>query len=118
MVPLHVTATGRALLSRMAPADRATILRGATFERYTATTRMSVAAVEKEIKRSIERGWFQGNGEFTEDLGGVALPLKMPHRQFAILVAGPVSRVKGRSKELAGLIQKEIERSLREAAAT
>jgi IclR family transcriptional regulator, acetate operon repressor len=117
MVPLHVTATGRALLSQMAPADRTTILRRATFERYTATTLMSVAAVEKEIKRSIERGWFEGNGEFTEELGGVALPLKMPHRQFAVLVAGPVSRVKARSAELAGLIQKEIARNVREAAA-
>jgi IclR family acetate operon transcriptional repressor len=117
MVPLHVTATGRALLSQMAPADRTTILRRATFERYTATTLMSVAAVEKEIKRSIERGWFEGNGEFTEELGGVALPLKVSHRQFAILVAGPVSRVKARSEELAGLIQKEIARNVREAAA-
>lgn len=114
MVPLHVTATGRALLSQMAPADRATVLRRATFERYTGTTLMSVAAVEKEIKRSLERGWFEGNGEFTEDLGGVALPLKMPHRQFALLVAGPMSRVKARSQELAGLIQKEISRYAKE----
>lgn len=117
MVPLHVTAMGRALLSQMAPADRATILRRATFERYTATTLMSVAAVEKEIKRSIERGWFEGNGEFTEDLGGVALPLKMPHRHFAVLVAGPVSRVKTRSAELAGLIREEIARKLPDAGA-
>jgi DNA-binding IclR family transcriptional regulator len=117
MVPLHVTATGRALLSQMAPADRTTILRRATFERYTATTLMSVAAVEKEIKRSIERGWFEGNGEFTEELGGVALPLRMSHRQFAVLVAGPVSRVKARSEELASLIQKEIARNLGEAEA-
>jgi DNA-binding IclR family transcriptional regulator len=117
MVPLHVTATGRALLSQMAPVDRTTILRRATFERYTATTLMSVTAVEKEIKRSAERGWFEGKGEFTEELGGVALPLKMPHRQFAVLVAGPVSRVKMRSEELAGLIHKEISRNVREGAA-
>lgn len=112
MVPLHVTATGRALLSQMSPKDRAAILRRATFERYTPTTLMSVAAVEKEIKKSMERGWFEGNAEFTTDLGGVAVPLKMPHRQFAVLVAGPMFRVKARSEELAKIINREIARQI------
>ncbi|RYY93513.1 MAG: IclR family transcriptional regulator [Comamonadaceae bacterium] len=117
LVPLHVTATGRALLSQMAPADRASLLRRATFERYTPTTLMSVAAVEKEIKKSAERGWFEGNAEFTTDLGGVAVPLKMPHRQFAVLVAGPMFRVKSRSAELAQIISREIARHTSDAAA-
>jgi DNA-binding IclR family transcriptional regulator len=112
LIPLHVTATGRALLSLLRPADRAGILRRATFERYTPTTLMSVAAVEKEIQRSIERGWFEGAAEFTNDLGGVAMPLPVPHRQFAVLVAGPMFRVKARSKELAKIISTEIEKHL------
>lgn len=114
LVPLHVTATGRALLSQMSPAERATVLRRATFERYTPTTLMSVAAVEKEIQRSLERGWFEGNAEFTHDLGGVSLPLKMPHRQFAVLVAGPMFRLKGRSEELAKAIAEEVDRHVGE----
>lgn len=108
MIPLHVTATGRALLSQMPPTDRALVLRRATFERYTPTTLMSVAAVEKEIKRSVERGWFEGNAEFTTDLGGVALPLKMPHRQFAVLVAGPMFRLKDRTASIASTISDAI----------
>jgi DNA-binding IclR family transcriptional regulator len=99
----------------MTPADRASILRRATFERYTPTTLMSVAAVEKEIKKSIERGWFEGNAEFTTDLGGIAVPLKMPHRQFAVLVAGPMFRVKARSAELAKIMTREIARHLAES---
>ncbi len=114
LIPLHVTATGRALLSQMAPADRASVLRRATFERYTTTTLMSVAAVEKEIKKSVERGWFEGNAEYTTDLGGVAVPLKMPHRQFALLVAGPMFRVKPRAQELAAIIGAELARRLPE----
>ena len=112
LIPLHVTATGRALLSMLAPSDRAAVLRRATFERYTPTTLMSVAAVEKEIQRSIERGWFEGAAEFTHDLGGVAMPLPVPHRQFAVLVAGPMFRVKARSKELAKIIATEAEKHL------
>ena len=112
MIPLHVTATGRALLAQMTPADRAGILRRATFERYTPSTLMSVAAVEKEVRKSQERGWFEGNAEFTHDLGGVALPLTMPHRQFAVLLAGPMFRVKARSEELARVMAREIQRQL------
>jgi IclR family acetate operon transcriptional repressor len=112
LIPLHVTATGRALLSLLSPADRAAVLRRATFERYTTTTLMSVAAVEKEIERSIERGWFEGAAEFTTDLGGVALPLPVPHRQFAVLVAGPMFRVKTRSRELAKIVSTEVENHL------
>lgn len=109
LVPLHVTATGRALLSLLSPADRASVLRRATFERYTPTTLMSVAAVEKEIQRSLQRGWFEGAAEFTSDLGGVALPLHVPHRHFALLVAGPMFRIQTRSSELARLMAEEIE---------
>jgi DNA-binding IclR family transcriptional regulator len=117
LIPLHVTATGRALLSQMPPADRASVLRRATFERYTPTTLMSVAAVEKEIKRSLDRGWFEANAEFTTDLAGVALPLKMPHRQFAVLVAGPMFRVKARSEQLAKIMAKEIARHVDSSSA-
>ncbi|MDI1251574.1 helix-turn-helix domain-containing protein [Thermomonas sp.] len=112
LVPLHVTATGRVLLSQMTTAERSAVLRRANFERYTPSTLMSVAAVEKEIQRSLERGWFEGNAEFTPDLGGVALPLKMPHRQFALLLAGPMFRVGERAKELVEAMKGEIERHL------
>jgi DNA-binding IclR family transcriptional regulator len=116
LVPLHVTATGRALLSQLTPADRAGVLRRATFERYTPTTLMSVAAVEKEIQRSLQRGWFEGAAEFTLDLGGVALPLALPHRHFAVLVAGPMFRVKSRGEELARILGEEVRKHLGEAA--
>ena len=117
LIPLHVTATGRALLSLLSPVDRAGVLRRATFERYTPTTLMSVAAVEKEIQRSLQRGWFEGAAEDTLDLGGVAMPLPVPQRQFAVLVAGPMSRVKTRSKELAKIMSSEIENHLADLVA-
>lgn len=108
LIPLHVTATGRALLSQMAPGERAAVLRKATFARYTATTLMSATAVEKEIERSLERGWFEGQAEFTRDLGGVALPLAVPHRHLALLVAGPMFRVGGRVEALARLMRRKV----------
>jgi DNA-binding IclR family transcriptional regulator len=105
-IPLHVTATGRALLSQMPLDDRTAILRKAVFEPYTATTLMSPEAVEDAIARSSELGWFEGNAEFTPDLGGVALPLGLPHRQFAVLVAGPMFRVHGRAEALVEIVRR------------
>lgn len=109
MVPLHLTATGRALLSQMSPADRSACLRKATFQRYTDTTLMSVAAVDEEVSRSMALGWFEGRAEFTPELGGVALPLQLGQRQFAVLVAGPMFRVQQRSEELARTMRRVID---------
>jgi DNA-binding IclR family transcriptional regulator len=110
LVPLHATATGRALLSQLPAADRAAILRRAVFERYTPTTLLSVDAVEKEIALSLERGHFEGAGEYTHDLGGVALPLHVQGRHLALLVAGPVHRVHPRLQEILQLMHEEIRR--------
>ena len=100
-VPLHVTATGRALLSQMSVEERSSVLKRATFERHTDTTLMSAADVQAEIERSVARGWFQGNAEFTQDLAGVALPFELAERRFALLVAGPSFRVGTRLQALA-----------------
>lgn len=107
-VPLHVTATGRALLSQMSVEERASVLKRAEFERYTDTTIMSAAEVEAEIERSLARGWFQGNAEYTQDLAGVALPFELADRRFALLVAGPSFRVDSRLEALASAIRSRL----------
>ena len=110
VVPVHATATGRALLSQLSEADRAAILRRAVFEKYTSTTLLSVQAVENEIALSLQKGYFEGVGEFTRDLGGIAMPLDVPQRHFAVLVAGPVTRVDSRKDEFVRIIAEEIAR--------
>ena len=71
---------------------------------------MSAEAVEADVAASIGRGWFESVGGFTADLGGVALPLQLEGRRFAILVAGPVGRVAGRYPALAATVRASIER--------
>jgi len=79
---------------------------------FKMATLMSVAAVEKEIQRSIQRGFFEGNAEYTEDLGGIALPIGLPHRHFAVLVAGPMFRIKSRSQEFAEIMRAQVDHHL------
>jgi DNA-binding IclR family transcriptional regulator len=107
-VPLHATATGRALLAQMPAADRAALLRKADFARYTATTLMSVQAVEEDIARSLHRSWFEGAAEYSQDLGGIALPLPCQGRQLALLLAGPVSRMQDKQAQMAAILREEI----------
>lgn len=112
LVPIHATATGRALLAQLSEAERSAMLRRAVFERHTPSTLMSVEAVEQEIASSRQRGHFLGNGEFTLDLGGVALPLPVPGRHLAVLVAGPLNRMQPRLDEVRDCMRREIEQLL------
>lgn len=115
-VPLHLTATGRALLSQMSPEERATVLKKATFEALTTTTLMDAEQVEAEIARSRERGWFAGRAEYTQDLGGVALAFSMAERNFALLVAGPSFRIGERLDALAQSMRQRLDAYLAQQA--
>ncbi|WP_353235383.1 IclR family transcriptional regulator [Diaphorobacter ruginosibacter] len=111
-VPLHLTATGRALLSQMGADERAFILKKAVFDRFTPTTLMSAQEVQAEIESSRQRGWFPGNAEFTQDLGGVALPFTIAERNFALLVAGPSFRIGSRLEQIADAMRQHLDRYL------
>lgn len=108
-VPMHLTATGRALLSQMSADERSSILKKSEFHRYTATTLMSVEEVEAEIELSRNRGWFLGNAEFTQDLGGLAMPLSFSDRNFALLIAGPSFRIDSRLEEIALTLRQRLD---------
>ena len=101
LVPLHASATGRALLSQRTPAEREAALRKAVFTAYTPTTLMSAPAVEEEIRASVERGWFIGHSEFSLGLTGLALALPVEGRAYALLIAGPAERLAARCDAVA-----------------
>jgi IclR family acetate operon transcriptional repressor len=109
-VPIHVTATGRALLAQLSPADRLAVLKKARFERFTSRTLMDIPSIEREIARSLKRGWFEGAGEYTADLGGVAVPLSLAERYLAVMVGGPMHRIKPRYPEVAALLIQEVDK--------
>lgn len=100
-VPLYATVVGRALLSHLSSADFASVMRKTTFAQLASRTLMSAAAVEQDIRLSLQRGWFQGSEGFSDNLSGVALPLSLPPFTYAVLVAGPTERMKHRMAEIA-----------------
>ncbi|WP_207539345.1 IclR family transcriptional regulator [Sabulicella rubraurantiaca] len=111
-MPIHNTSCGRAILSQMGATERASVLRKVPFERFGPATPMSVSEVEAEIRRSVERGWFQNLAEFSQDLCGVSLPLPLGGRQLALVVAGPLNRMQERIPALAARMRRGLDHAL------
>jgi IclR family transcriptional regulator, acetate operon repressor len=114
-VPLHATSCGRAILSMIAPKERATMLQKCEYERFAPDSLMTPAAVEADIQLSIGRGWFLNDNGYAPDLLGLAIPLPLTDRQLTLMVAGPSFRMLDRLPELAGVLRSEIDRYTAEA---
>jgi IclR family acetate operon transcriptional repressor len=110
-VPLHVSAVGRALIAQLSDAQRATLLGRTEFKRYTAASLLNARDVEQEIVRGIRRGHFEGKGELNEDLGGVAVSMNLPSRPLAVMVAGPLHRIRPRYAEIARLLVQQARKA-------
>ncbi len=111
-VPIHLTASGQALLSRMPPGDRDVILRKVGFDSCGPNAPRSVEEVNQQIAAGQARGWFVSASAYSPDLGGVAIPVEINDRVFAITVAGPLFRVGEKAEEHARAIRDAIVREL------
>jgi IclR family acetate operon transcriptional repressor len=108
-IPIHASASGRALLSLYNASERQQILRKVSFEQYGSNALMSIEAVEREIDASLERGWFQSLHEYDEDLAAVALPVNVDGRRLAVTVAGPVFRLGAQCSDAAATLRRLID---------
>lgn len=111
-LPIQATASGRAILSQYAWSERQSVYRKLDFERYSASTPVSIDAVEAELRRSSERGYFYSAGDYSKDLLGVSLPLPLPIRQrrLALTVAGPHFRCVDRTPAIVDMMRRAIQR--------
>lgn len=111
-VPLHATASGRALLSLRSPAERRAALSKAEYVRYTEHTPMTADDIEADIEQSIQRGWFSSIEEYSPGLMGVALAVPMPGRHYALIVSGPTERLRSRIPEVVDLMRDAVREML------
>jgi IclR family transcriptional regulator, acetate operon repressor len=107
-VPIHATASGRALLLQYSAEERNALYRKVEFKQYGLTTPISIDAVEAELRRSVERGHCQSFGDFSRDLGGGAMPLPIGDRRLSIVVAGPEFRVRPKMDDVVATMKKAI----------
>lgn len=109
-VPIHATASGRALLEQFTPREREALLKKVAFEKYTRQSLTTTAAVQAEIRRAVARGWHENVEGHASDLIGIALPVTFGERRLALLVGGPTSRLQKKIAQTAAIIKKMIKR--------
>lgn len=109
-VPIHATASGRALLLQYSPEERNSLYRKIEFKQYGPTTPISIDAVEAELRQSVERGYGRSFADFSRDLAGVARPLPIGDRRLSVVVAGPEFRMRAKMDDVAGIMRKSIQR--------
>ncbi len=110
-IPLHATASGRALLSQMSPTERNALYKRVVFQRYTDSTLMNADAVEDEVARSLANGYFFTKGEHVRGSGGIALPLRSEGRTIAVLVAGPTDRIVNARDHILRVLWTQLEKA-------
>lgn len=107
-VPIHITASGQALLSQMPTRDRDVILRKVEFGGFGPNAPQSLDEVTQQMNEGARRGWFQSASNYSPDLGGVAVPVVIGNRIFSITVAGPLFRVADKGEDHALAIHRAI----------
>ena len=108
-MPIHSTASGRAILSQYSDRERAAILNKVKFEKRAGWP-ANAGKVEAELMRAQTRGWHENIGGVSADLCGVSLPFALPGRRLSVAVAGPIGRMRERIPQIAGTLRRELRR--------
>lgn len=91
--PIHSTSIGKAIVSKLLPAQRAKVLKGVQFERITETTITDKAAFETELEETASRGYAVTHGESAAGVMAIAQPFALIDEIYAVAVAGPSERM-------------------------
>jgi DNA-binding IclR family transcriptional regulator len=104
--PMHASSLGKAFLAAMQEAERRVLLERIPLKRYTGTTIISAARLDREIGEIQARGYAVDRGEFEATLACAAAAV-FDHRGLpvaAISVSGPAERVMPQLDRIGGLV--------------
>ncbi|MEB4614566.1 IclR family transcriptional regulator [Leucobacter sp. M11] len=71
----HTAGVAKVILAYLSETKRDRVLRRSTFTKYTPTTILSPAALQRELERTRKRGWAEDDGEKEDYINCVALPI-------------------------------------------
>lgn len=112
--PLHISASGRALLGTLDAAACQTVIARLPFDGPPA--RPSARAKAQKLARTIaeerQRGWSANIGEHRPDVISVAAGLYINGTAHALVIAAPFHRVINRVDEIGALLHREAQRLL------
>ena len=96
-VPLHATASGKAILAAMPPAERSRIIEQASFTSITSKTITDSDELYEELEHIRERGYAFNREENLDGLHAVGVPITGPEEGVigGLSVSGPSHRLTG-----------------------
>lgn len=109
-LPIHVTSAGRAILAQYSEAERASILKRIKYQKYEKSAFMTAEAVERDIQKSAEDGWYVNLGVYQPNVAGIAVPFPFRNRRNAIVIGAPDSRVEKRVNALGKLLRDAVKK--------
>lgn len=94
-LPAHTTALGKVLLASLDDRDLETRLKRIRLERFTTSTLTSITELRGQLERIRQEGYGEDEGEFTEGLYCVAVPIHAPDGSVAaaVSISVPVARL-------------------------
>jgi IclR family transcriptional regulator, acetate operon repressor len=92
--PLYACAIGKALLSAFPPEERARMLSKFDFKPITPNTRLDSKQLAQDIEKGIARGWFVSDGEYTDGVMALAVPVHVDGDVYGIVMTGPQARMR------------------------
>lgn len=107
-LPIHISATGFALLSQYTKKQLNALLKRVTFIKYGPGTPMSPEEVKSRIETGQQRGWYQSASNYSQDLGGISMALPINGRILAVTIAGPLFRIEGKEQEITKIMSTSI----------
>ena len=91
--PLHSSAIGKALLTRLDPQRRGKLVDQLSLDAKTSMTITDRAALLADLDRAAMDGVAITRGENVADVMAIAMPLRLDSSEYAIAVAGPMPRM-------------------------
>lgn len=103
--PIFTTSSGKAILTTYPKAQRRRILETLDYARHRPGTVGSADELEAVLAEAEERGWCEDHAEYTPDVMGLAVPLRLGDRRLGLAIAGPLYRMVDRRPQLAALLR-------------
>lgn len=97
--PAHATALGKVLLAYIPEPELEKILKEKELEKYTETTITDPGKLRQELKKVLEQGYAEDQGEFEEKINCVAAPVKDHTGQTVAALSVSIPNWRSPSKE-------------------
>lgn len=98
--PLHSSALGKLMLGETPPRQRDALFAALSLEKITENTLTDDDRLRDDLEEARGRGLYVTRGENVSDVMAIAAPVRIAGETYGVAVAGPITRMQGKSEEV------------------